>query len=50
MALAKELMFTGRTLSSQEALRYGIINYIEETEEKNFSKSIEIAKQICKNV
>ena len=44
------MIFTARRLSSEEALGYGIVNYVEENREKNEAKVMEIAMKICKNV
>lgn len=50
LARAKELIFTSRHVTCEEALKLGIINYLEESEEKNFEKALELARMIAKNV
>jgi enoyl-CoA hydratase/carnithine racemase len=49
-SLAKEIIFTGRVLSSWDALQFGLINYVEENGEKGLNKALELGKKICKNV
>jgi enoyl-CoA hydratase len=43
---AKELIFTGKIIGSQEALEIGLVNKISPEVE---TESINIAKEICKN-
>lgn len=47
-SLAKELMWTGRRITAQEALNYRIINHVTE-EGGALEKGREIAREICKN-
>ena len=46
---AKELIFTGQKLNSEECLKLGIVNHICENGEESFKKCIEISEQIIKN-
>jgi len=46
IAKAKELIYTGKRLTAEEAKQIGLINYVEEDYEKAYDKSISIAKDI----
>lgn len=48
MAKAKELVYTGKTISAEEAERIGLVNYVVEPEELA-AKAEELARQILKN-
>lgn len=50
LAKAKELVFTAARLSADEALAYGILNYVEEDYETAYLKALTIAEKILKNV
>jgi Delta3,5-Delta2,4-dienoyl-CoA isomerase len=43
----RELAFTGRFFSAQEALKYGFVSDVFETKEKAMEKAMEIAKVIA---
>jgi len=46
---AKELIFTARRLKAEEALAYGIVNYVEEDYEKCYNKALELSEAINNN-
>ena len=46
IAKAKELIFTGETISPDEALRFGLVNFVEED---SIQKAIKLAKKISEN-
>ena len=48
MAKAKELVYTGKTISAEEAERIGLVNYVVEPEELD-AQAEELARQILKN-
>lgn len=50
IALAKELIFTGRRLTAEEALKIGLIHYAEADYDKTYEKSIDLAKQVLTKV
>lgn len=48
LAKAKELIFTGRVLTSEEALGMGLLNYTTEDYGTAFEKSLQLCQQINK--
>ena len=48
MGIAKELIFSGRTMKADEALRIGLVNAVYEREEL-LDKALELAQMILKN-
>ena len=48
MAKAKELVFTGRVLTADEALAMGLLNYVTEDYGTAFEKSLELCREINK--
>ena len=47
--IVKELAFTGRNFSAQEAKEYGFVNRLYENHEKLIKGALEIAKEIASN-
>ena len=46
---AKELIFTAKRLKAEEALAYGIVNYVEDDYDKCYAKALELSEQINNN-
>jgi len=46
--LARELIFTGRIINAEEALRVGLINYSEASFEAAFERCLLLSQMICK--
>ena len=49
LALAKELILTGKRFKGDEALKYGILNYTFDGYEEVYQKCLELAREINKN-
>ncbi|RDX53681.1 ClpP/crotonase [Lentinus brumalis] len=49
IAKAKNLIFTARTLNAQEALDYGVVDYVSSSESTAFDKALEVAQEISAN-
>jgi enoyl-CoA hydratase/carnithine racemase len=46
LPIATEIAMTGRTLSADEALKYGVINKVSKTQESVVDEAIDLAKSI----
>jgi methylglutaconyl-CoA hydratase len=49
LALAKELILTGKRFNGDEAVKYGILNYTFDGYEEVYGKCLELAREINKN-
>ena len=45
--IVRELAFTGRRFKAEEALKFGLVNEVYETQEEMLNEVMEIAKEIC---
>ncbi len=50
IAKAKELIFTARRLKAEEAVNWGILNYVEDDYESAYNRAIKLSEEILKNV
>ncbi|KAJ3533559.1 hypothetical protein NMY22_g7282 [Coprinellus aureogranulatus] len=46
---AKDLIFTARSLNAQEALEWGLVNYVSAPESTAFDRALSLAEQITRN-
>ncbi|PFH51372.1 hypothetical protein AMATHDRAFT_142706 [Amanita thiersii Skay4041] len=49
LAKAKELIFTARSLTAEEAYQWGLINYVSEPGTTGFDRALTLAEQITRN-
>ncbi|KAI0082417.1 ClpP/crotonase [Panus rudis PR-1116 ss-1] len=49
LAKAKNLIFTGRALTAQQALDYGVVDYVSEAETSAVDRAVELATEISVN-
>ncbi|KIY49399.1 ClpP/crotonase [Fistulina hepatica ATCC 64428] len=49
LSKAKDLIFTGRTLTAQQALDCGLVDYVSEPDKSAYDRSLELATMICNN-
>ncbi|KAF8631599.1 hypothetical protein AX15_002347 [Amanita polypyramis BW_CC] len=48
-ARAKDLIFTARTLTSQEAFEFGLVNYVSDPGTTSFHRALSLAESIARN-
>ncbi|KAJ3488787.1 hypothetical protein NLI96_g2572 [Meripilus lineatus] len=49
LAKAKNLIFTGRSLTASEALEYGVVDYVSDPDKSAVDKALELAEEIAAN-